>query len=515
MTLERTSPEQYLNLIQEEFLTKIGRIKLFTNHAPSIGFGNEEILRNFLKTHIPERFAVGTGFVYLDNDNVSRQCDLLIYDRLNYAPFFKEGDFVIIHPEAVAAVVEVKTTLKKEELYDSIDNIRSVKEVAKKAKEQGIKCHISGFSFIFTTRRQKLATVKNWLQSYPELLSHELSMDMITILGEVIFYRPKSSTSPDFVFRKMDKKDDFSFPMFFGMLMGALELKRVITEMEFIDKRTSPVKKDFAAYIQRYVNIFNNPNRTWYRPHIQIGVPAKPYEEDLIEAHDYISENPRKALKYIESAIQKGCNILKLFGDKGFLLLKMGRFEEYVKYFSEVYSKFDSTEWKEMQKELLMFKAEAESCLRCWEDALKTYEILISTYPSELDFNIGKTQCLIGLGEYDNAIKICDEILSHEPHKTDLLINKGLAMKKKGDSGYKAIVDKVINDNSNSYNKAAAYAILDDKKEMLRYLKQVIKEEPMRKFVAKYDLEFDEFRNDKDFKKVLRGVEKRGSGLEI
>lgn len=490
--MDITSPEKYLNLIKDEFFTKINRVTLFTKHAPSIGFGNEEILRNFLKTHIPERFAVGTGFIFLNNNNVSRQCDLLIYDKVNYAPLFKEGDFVIIHPEAVAAVVEVKTTLSKKELFGSIENIRSVKEVAQKAREQGIRCHISGFSFIFKTRKQKLTTVKDWLQSYPEPLSHELCIEMITILGEMIFFRQKPFSSPDFNFRKMDKNDDFSFPMFFGILMDYLNLKAFPGQ-----------KRNWAQDVQQYVNIFDNPNRTWYRPLIQVGAPAKLYEKDLIEAHYYFSKNPQKALKHIESAIEKDCNILGVFRDKGVLLSKLERFEEYLKYFSEVYSKFGSAECKEAQKELLMLKAESESCLHNWEDALKTYEILITTYPNELDLNIGRTQCLIGLGKYDDAIQICDKILSHEPHKIDLLLNKGLAMKKKGDSSYKEIIDKVINDNSNSYNKAAAYAILNNKEEMLKYLKQAIKKEPMRKFMAKYDLEFDDSREDKDFKKVV------------
>ena len=223
--LEKTSEEKYLDLIKEEFFAKIERVKLFTNHAPSIGFGNEEILRNFLKTHIPERFAVGTGFVYLDNNNVSKQCDLLIYDQVNYAPFFKEGDFIIIHPEAVAAVIEVKTTLSQEEIYASIENIKSVKEVAKKAIGQGIKCHISGFSFFFTIKKQKITTVKNWLQNYTETLNQELCIDMITVLREMVFFRQKPFSCPDFNFRKMDKKDDFSFPMFFGILMDCLNLK--------------------------------------------------------------------------------------------------------------------------------------------------------------------------------------------------------------------------------------------------------------------------------------------------
>ena len=487
--MEKTSEEKYLDLIKEEFFTKIERVKLFTNHAPSIGFGNEEILRNFLKTHIPERFAVGTGFVYLNNDSVSRQCDLLIYDHVNYAPFFKEGDFVIIHPEAVAAVVEVKATLNEDEFYSSIKNIKSVKEVAKKAIGQGIKCHIFGFSFFFKTKKQKITTVKNWLQNYTETLNQELCIDMITVLREMVFFRQKPFSCPDFNFRKMDKKDDFSFPMFFGILMGSLNLKTFPREM-----------RDWAGYIQRYVNIFDNTNRTWYRPLIQIGVPAKPYEEDLIKSYDCFHKNPELALKHTESALQKGCSIPEVFGDKGQFLCLLEQFEDYLKYCSEVYPKIHDSK---TQKELLQMKAAAESKLRYWEDALKTYEILISNYSDGLDSINGKIYCLIGFGKYDNAIQLCDEILSTKPNEGGFLLNKGLAMKKKGDSGYKEILDKVINDNSNSYNKATAFALLSNKEKMLKYLKDAVSESPIWKVEAKYDLEFDDFREDKDFKKVL------------
>ena len=148
-------------------------------------------------------------------------------------------------------------------------------------------------------------------------------------------------------------------------------------------------------------------------------------------------------------------------------------------------------------------KAAAESKLRYWEDALKTYEILISNYSDGLDSINGKIYCLIGFGKYDNAIQLCDEILSYKPNEGGFLLNKGLAMKKKGDSGYKEILDKVINDNSNSYNKAAAFALLSNKEKMLKYLKDAVSESPIWKVEAKYDLEFDDFREDKDFKKVL------------
>lgn len=171
-----------------------------------------------------------------------------------------------------------------------------------------------------------------------------------------------------------------------------------------------------------------------------------------------------------------------------------------MKYCSEVYPKIHDSK---TQKELLQMKAAAESKLRYWEDALKTYEILISNYSDGLDSINGKIYCLIGFGKYDNAIQLCDEILSTKPNEGGFLLNKGLAIKKRGDEGYKKVLNQVVNLNGNLYSKAAAFALLSNKEEMLKYLKDAVSESPIWKVEAKYDLEFDDFREDKDFKKVL------------
>ena len=42
---------------------------------------------------------------------VSRQCDLLIFDASAYPPVFRDGEFVVLRPESVRAVVEVKSAL--------------------------------------------------------------------------------------------------------------------------------------------------------------------------------------------------------------------------------------------------------------------------------------------------------------------------------------------------------------------------------------------------------------------
>ena len=70
---------------------------------------------------------VGTGFVMFPHEDpnppggpdlydplnqsaysVSRQCDILIYDVARFPPVFRDGEFVVVRPEAVRAVIEVR-----------------------------------------------------------------------------------------------------------------------------------------------------------------------------------------------------------------------------------------------------------------------------------------------------------------------------------------------------------------------------------------------------------------------
>jgi len=103
-------------------------------HTLSQGIQNEEILREFLTRYIPKWFTVATGFVlpHADFDNkveFSRQLDVIIYDSTRYAPTYSVGNFVLVREEAVAGVIEVKTTLRHTELGQALENIASTKSI--------------------------------------------------------------------------------------------------------------------------------------------------------------------------------------------------------------------------------------------------------------------------------------------------------------------------------------------------------------------------------------------------
>ncbi len=132
---------QYMGMIGEEFRSKIDQLSKILGdiHELSVGEYKESILRNFIRNFIPKRFSVGTGFVVFpgksawteyvgDNADLlnmtdyvtSQQIDIIVFDDFDYAPIFREQDFVVVRPESVRAVIEVKGFLKRAHVKSSL-----------------------------------------------------------------------------------------------------------------------------------------------------------------------------------------------------------------------------------------------------------------------------------------------------------------------------------------------------------------------------------------------------------
>ncbi|WP_295482123.1 DUF6602 domain-containing protein [uncultured Pseudomonas sp.] len=126
-------------LLGESFSARIDLLSKIVRgaHYPSLGAYKERILAEAIRNYLPNSLEVGSGFVlfphedenphdYFDDLNqsaytVSRQCDILIYDAGKYPPVFKDGNFVVLRPESVKAVIEVKGTLNDREVKDIVD----------------------------------------------------------------------------------------------------------------------------------------------------------------------------------------------------------------------------------------------------------------------------------------------------------------------------------------------------------------------------------------------------------
>jgi Domain of unknown function (DUF6602) len=162
--------------------------KVFRTHRGKLGENREALLQRFFSTYLPQRFGVGTGFALLGED-ISTQQDVVVYDRLNNPVLFPESAAPLFPPSALAAVVEVKSTLTRTELKKTV-----AKSVAMK---RGIRAslanhpappHVQALSclFAFRVRSLPLPTLLDALAEEEEALGAPPldRLDMVCILGK-------------------------------------------------------------------------------------------------------------------------------------------------------------------------------------------------------------------------------------------------------------------------------------------------------------------------------------------
>jgi hypothetical protein len=102
------------------------------SHPGERGRARETILAQYLREIVPKGFDIETGFVIDTRGGQSLQQDLIIVRR-DYHPLFKVGGVNFFPVEAVAAVIEVKSTLSTATLRDALRNAASVKELDRTA----------------------------------------------------------------------------------------------------------------------------------------------------------------------------------------------------------------------------------------------------------------------------------------------------------------------------------------------------------------------------------------------
>lgn len=84
----------------------------------------EVILIKYLKNILPNQIGIGTGFVK-KGDNVSTQIDIILYNP-TMPIYFKEQDFVIIPPESVLGIIEVKSNPNVTELGKAVEKANKI-----------------------------------------------------------------------------------------------------------------------------------------------------------------------------------------------------------------------------------------------------------------------------------------------------------------------------------------------------------------------------------------------------
>jgi len=124
-----------------ELQSKVSRLDkiIGSRHWLSVGTYKESILKDMILGKIPKKYEVGTGFVMSmkgGTKKLSRQIDILIWDSNSKSPIFRDGEFVVIPPEACRCAIEVKSTLTHASLKEAIENIDSLSQFADHARAE-------------------------------------------------------------------------------------------------------------------------------------------------------------------------------------------------------------------------------------------------------------------------------------------------------------------------------------------------------------------------------------------
>ncbi|OXB22554.1 hypothetical protein B0A80_15710 [Flavobacterium tructae] len=100
-------------------------------HNQEYGVYREKICKDFIKFFIPQNYAISDGFVINNNDEVSHQCDIIIYDK-NFTPLLQSENKQRFFPvETIAAVGEVKSDMNFSQLKEALIKLSNLKKIRK------------------------------------------------------------------------------------------------------------------------------------------------------------------------------------------------------------------------------------------------------------------------------------------------------------------------------------------------------------------------------------------------
>jgi len=119
--------DSVFSAISEPLRAILTSTSVSVGHPGTKGDASEFQWLQWLKTYLPQRYEVNSGFVIDSDGSISEQQDIIVYDR-QYTPYLLNKDGVIYVPaESVYAVIEVKQELSRIYIKYAGDKIKSVR----------------------------------------------------------------------------------------------------------------------------------------------------------------------------------------------------------------------------------------------------------------------------------------------------------------------------------------------------------------------------------------------------
>lgn len=101
-------------------------------HSGEYGMYREAIVRDFLRFLVPRALDVSTGFVITTMNDVSTQCDIIVFDP-HLTPMYQEGDRQRFFPvESAFCIGEVKSSLSKQDFAEALNRLAAAKSLGER-----------------------------------------------------------------------------------------------------------------------------------------------------------------------------------------------------------------------------------------------------------------------------------------------------------------------------------------------------------------------------------------------
>ena len=120
------SMEQYYRKVQERVMVQRDVINSLLKDPRIIGDYYEAIVRDAVREAVSASFAVGRGVVLASDGRASKECDIIVYNAVEYGPLFSSGDIVVVSPESVRCVIQVKGTVGMDNMGDATQSLAAV-----------------------------------------------------------------------------------------------------------------------------------------------------------------------------------------------------------------------------------------------------------------------------------------------------------------------------------------------------------------------------------------------------
>ena len=122
----------YFSALADICATMERQIAKIVPHMGERGRLLEDVFRDVLRRMLPGRFAIGSGIMINSEGATSSQTDIIIYDTQFNSQILTEYSGVLFPIECVYAAIEVKETLKANDIRKIVADINKIRDLSKK-----------------------------------------------------------------------------------------------------------------------------------------------------------------------------------------------------------------------------------------------------------------------------------------------------------------------------------------------------------------------------------------------